>query len=168
MAISLRRALVSSKNVYHALRTASIRSHQTLSYLNSSYFDNSHEAVFVDRFQSSSATDFYQFTIRRGFAKGRKQKISTLSLSHFSLFPVLRCAFFFFFLVSYCLLISSDDMSWMKVFCFNEFEVLSFNPLFWSSMTFVIKMIITVFQIIRLCWLLRNLCFCISLRFFPP
>ncbi|KAI3463093.1 hypothetical protein Pfo_019756 [Paulownia fortunei] len=75
MAISLRRALISSKNLFYALRTASIRSHQTFSYLNSSYFDNSHESVVVDRFLGSPATNFYQFNTRRGFAKGRKQQI---------------------------------------------------------------------------------------------
>lgn len=75
MAISLRRAILSSRNLSCALRTASIRSAQTFSYLNSSYFDNSHESVVVDRFLSSQATDFYHFTSRRGFAKARKQKI---------------------------------------------------------------------------------------------
>ncbi|PIM99344.1 Ribosome recycling factor [Handroanthus impetiginosus] len=75
MAISLRRALISSKNLYCALRIASIRSHQNFSYLNSTYFDNSHECATVDRFLSSPATRFRQFNARRGFAKGRKQQI---------------------------------------------------------------------------------------------
>ncbi|KAL8474582.1 hypothetical protein ACS0TY_031149 [Phlomoides rotata] len=74
MAISLRRALISSKYLFDALRTASIRSHQTFSHsISSSCFDISHEdAAVVDRFP---ATDYYQFVTRRGFAKGRKQPI---------------------------------------------------------------------------------------------
>ncbi|GFP94062.1 ribosome-recycling factor [Phtheirospermum japonicum] len=74
MSISLRRALISSKPLFYALRTASISSHQTFSYL-SSYFDNSHESVVVDGFLSSPATMFSQFNTRRGFAKGRKPQI---------------------------------------------------------------------------------------------
>lgn len=84
MAISLRRALLSSRSISCALRTASIRSTQTFSYLNSSFFDNSHESVVVDRFPSSQATELYQFHSRRGFAKARKQKISKLSICQFS------------------------------------------------------------------------------------
>ncbi|KAG8366785.1 hypothetical protein BUALT_Bualt16G0003900 [Buddleja alternifolia] len=73
MAISLRRALISSKPLFHALRTTSIRSQQTLNSFN---FDKSHEsAVVVDRFLISPATRFHQFDTRRGFAKGWKQKI---------------------------------------------------------------------------------------------
>ncbi|KAL1553308.1 ribosome-recycling factor-like [Salvia divinorum] len=75
MAISFRRALLSSRILSRALGIASIRSAQTFSYFNSSCFDNSHESVVVDRFSSLQATELYQFTSRRGFAKARKHQI---------------------------------------------------------------------------------------------
>ncbi|KAH6758579.1 Ribosome recycling factor [Perilla frutescens var. frutescens] len=75
MAISLRRALLFSRILSSSIRTASFRSGPTFSYFNSSCFDSSHGSVVVDRFLSSRATDFYQFTSQRGFAKARKQKI---------------------------------------------------------------------------------------------
>ncbi|KAL3636676.1 hypothetical protein CASFOL_018975 [Castilleja foliolosa] len=75
MAVFLRRALISSKPLFYALRTASINSHKTFSYLSSSYFVSSHETVAVDGFVSSPATIFSQFNTRRGFAKGRKPQI---------------------------------------------------------------------------------------------
>ncbi|KAK4426069.1 Ribosome-recycling factor [Sesamum alatum] len=75
MAISLRRALISSKHFFYALRTASICSHHTLSYLNPSFFYSSRQSAVVDSFLSSPAINFDQFNTRRGFGKGRKQQI---------------------------------------------------------------------------------------------
>ncbi|KAG6412638.1 hypothetical protein SASPL_125321 [Salvia splendens] len=75
MAISIRRALLSSRILSRALGIASVRSAQTFSYLNSSYIDNSYESVVVDGFSSLQATELYQFTSTRGFAKARKHQI---------------------------------------------------------------------------------------------
>ncbi|KAL3829506.1 hypothetical protein ACJIZ3_018308 [Penstemon smallii] len=72
MAISLRRALISSKKLFSVIRIASISSQQTFSYLNSSSL---HQSDVVDWFLNSPVTNCHQFDTRRGFAKGRKQKI---------------------------------------------------------------------------------------------
>ncbi|KAL6521817.1 hypothetical protein OROGR_018386 [Orobanche gracilis] len=72
MAVSLRRALVSSKNLHFALRTVYISTDRTTSFFSS---DNPQESAVFDRFPSSSATSFYQFNTQRGFAKGRKPQI---------------------------------------------------------------------------------------------
>ncbi|XP_042001566.1 ribosome-recycling factor-like [Salvia splendens] len=75
MAISIRRALLSSRILSRALGIASVRSAQTFSYLNSSSIVNSHDSVVVDGFSSLQATELYQFTSKRGFAKARKRQI---------------------------------------------------------------------------------------------
>ncbi|KAL6497596.1 hypothetical protein OROHE_027225 [Orobanche hederae] len=75
MAVSLRRAIVYSKNLHSALRTASISTYRTTFFFSSSFFDSPHESAVFDRFPSSPATSFYQFNTQRGFAKGRKPQI---------------------------------------------------------------------------------------------
>ncbi|KAG6410175.1 hypothetical protein SASPL_128227 [Salvia splendens] len=64
----------STKILSRALGIASVRSAQTFSYLNSSSIVNSHDSVVVDGFSSLQATELYQFTSKRGFAKARKQE----------------------------------------------------------------------------------------------
>ncbi|XP_051117269.1 uncharacterized protein LOC127241990 [Andrographis paniculata] len=73
MAISIRRALTSSRHLFCALRAASVCSQQNL---HSSFINHSHESAFVDWFSTSSATISNQFNARRRYAKGRKQHIS--------------------------------------------------------------------------------------------
>lgn len=128
MAIFLRRALISNKNLFSALRTASsVHSNQTFSYLNSSYIVNSHDSDVADRCLSSPLTDLYQFNTRRGFAKGRKQKFSTASLfcSVFWLMICIIIALALFYLLITC-------MCEVKQFSYN-FEAHSFRLWFWRN-----------------------------------
>ncbi|KAL6507267.1 hypothetical protein OROGR_023462 [Orobanche gracilis] len=75
MAVSLRRAIVSSKNLHSALQTASISTYRTTFFFSSSFFNNPHESAVFDRFRSSPPTSLYQSNTQRGFAKGRKPQI---------------------------------------------------------------------------------------------
>ncbi|XP_073143385.1 uncharacterized protein [Henckelia pumila] len=73
MAISLRRALISSRNVVCTLRASSIRYHHQFSNFISSHPNSSHH--FDAHTSKSPSTNFHQFDSRRSFAKGRKQQI---------------------------------------------------------------------------------------------
>ncbi|KAL2507410.1 Ribosome recycling factor [Forsythia ovata] len=75
MAIALRRALISSRHISLALRTASLHSHHYLSYLISSSSNNTHQSASANSILNFPATRFVLFESPRGFAKGRKQQI---------------------------------------------------------------------------------------------
>ncbi|XP_075501134.1 uncharacterized protein LOC142539505 isoform X1 [Primulina tabacum] len=74
MAISLRRALISSRNFVHTLRASSIRFNHQFSRIISSHPNSSHH-FDAHTFSNSPSTNFHQFDARRSFAKGRKQQI---------------------------------------------------------------------------------------------
>ncbi|KAL2485554.1 Ribosome recycling factor [Abeliophyllum distichum] len=75
MPIALRRALISSRQISFALRTASLHSHHYLSYLISSSSNNTHHSAGANIILNSPATRFVLFESPRGFAKGGKQQI---------------------------------------------------------------------------------------------
>ncbi|KAL2506953.1 Ribosome recycling factor [Forsythia ovata] len=76
MAIALRRALISSRHISFALRTASLHSHHYLSYLISSSSNNTHQSASANSILNFPVTRFVLFESPRGFAKGRKQQIN--------------------------------------------------------------------------------------------
>lgn len=123
MAISVRRALLASRNLSCAIRTASIHSGQTFSCINSSRFDISHRSVVADRLLRYQPTNFFQFSYRRGFAKARKQKISKLSICQFPLPPIIT-VITSDFEDSHTLLILKSEAMNGSLFFPTEFEIL--------------------------------------------